>query len=81
VERRRSDDEEPAVRDEFLQVLSGLRIPQHVAIISYPRGCRIRRVRVRALEQPDAPADSKSTVIVSRKALEQTRGKRPSAGR
>jgi hypothetical protein len=81
VERRKTDDEEPAARDEFLQVLSGLHIPQQVAAISYPRGCRIRRVRVRALDQPAAPSDSKSTLIVSKKALQESRTKHRSAGR
>jgi hypothetical protein len=74
VEQRPADSEKAPAKEEYLQLLSGLRIPPHVAAIGYPRGCRIRRVRVRALDEPGAPpAPAKKPVIVSKKALQQSR--------
>jgi hypothetical protein len=82
VERRKpAEDEEPAARDEFQQLLAGLRIPQQVAAISYPRGCRIRRVRVRSVDQPAPSGDTKAPLIVSRKALQDSRSRHSPADR
>jgi hypothetical protein len=56
-------------QDEAQQVISGLRIPTPVAAVSYPRGCRIRRVRVKAQKQQAAAGQARQPLIVSRRAL------------
>jgi hypothetical protein len=61
-------------------MMARLTIPAPVANISYPRGCRIRRVRVRAVEQPAAEGrngNGGKPVIVSRRALKSSRARRP----
>jgi hypothetical protein len=62
-------NDEPVVADEFQKLIAGLRIPPHVAVIGYGGGCRIRRVRVRALKKPASPGGKRQTLIVSRRAL------------
>ena len=52
--------------------MDGLRLPAHVAGVTYPTGCRIRRVRVPgsgASAQRHA-AENQQTVIVSRRTLD-----------
>jgi hypothetical protein len=73
--RTPTQDQEPAPKDEVSQLLAGLSVPPQVAVISYPRGCRIRRVRVRALEQPPpGKVEGGKPVIVSRRALRSGTG-------
>ena len=52
-------------------LIAGLSVPTHVAVISYPRGCRIRRVRVRPLIVSDDELGQ--PVIVSRSVLDASR--------
>jgi len=74
VDRRAQPaDQELAPQDELSRFFSGLSVPPQVAVISYPRGCRIRRVRVRALDQPPAARiEGKKPLIVSRRRLRQS---------
>ena len=57
-------------RDELRELMAALTLSPQVAGVSYPRGCRIRRVRVTGAK-PDPRGDQ--TVIVSRRALEEAR--------
>jgi hypothetical protein len=66
--------------DELQQMMSRLTIPAPVASITYPRGCRIRRVRVPAIEQPASDGGKRKPVIVSRRVL-KSRSTRRSAQR
>jgi hypothetical protein len=63
---------ERSVNDELRDLMSRLAVPPNVAGVSYPRGCRIRRVRVpggRERRQGETPGP----VILSKRALEQRR--------
>ena len=57
-------------RDELRELMAALTLSPQVAGVTYPRGCRIRRVRVTGAK-PDPRADQ--TVILSRRALEEAR--------
>jgi len=57
-------------RDELRELMAALTLSPQVAGVTYPRGCRIRRVRVTGT-RPDARSDQ--TVILSRRALEEAR--------
>jgi hypothetical protein len=59
--------------DDLRDLFAGLSLPPQIAAITYPRGCRIRRVRVRALEGVVLPAGDRRPLIVSRRALEESR--------
>ena len=48
--------------DDLRRLIDGFRIPPTVAAVSYPRGCRIRRVRVRAQKAPTAARREASSV-------------------
>ena len=63
---------EPPI-DDLHELIAGLSIPAHVATITYPRGCRIRRVRVRAVKRPRSSGAHRQPVILSRRALEENR--------
>ena len=52
-------------------LIAGLSVPADVAVVSYPHGCRIRRVRVRTIAITDD--DLRETVIVSDSALDASR--------
>jgi hypothetical protein len=78
TEKKAANGDEPPAHDDFNKLISGLRIPTTVAAISYPRGCRIRRVRVRAQQQAGAAAgERRRPVIVSRRALRGSRDESP----
>jgi hypothetical protein len=79
-EKARPAGETPP-QDDLQQLMARLTIPAQVASISYPRGCRIRRVRVPAIEQPAAEAGKQKPVIVSRRALKHSRTARRPVGR
>jgi hypothetical protein len=64
----------PQAGSDLQDLIAGLSVPPQVAVISYPRGCRIRRVRVRAVRTPVKDGGRKP-VIVSRRALEASRTK------
>jgi hypothetical protein len=73
IESRPRVDGPVAAADDLHDLFAGLTLPPQVAAISYPRGCRIRRVRVRSAERPRATRGDRRTVIVSRRALEENR--------
>jgi hypothetical protein len=52
--------------------MEGLGLPAHVAAVTFPRGCRIRRVRVPG-SRTARPGRGEQTVIVSRRALGEAR--------
>ena len=58
--------------NEMQDLIEGLSVPPQVAVITYPTGCRIRRVRVRAVRTP-ARKGGQKPLIVSRRALEASR--------
>jgi hypothetical protein len=63
---------ERSVNDELRDLMSRLAVPPNVAGVTYPRGCRIRRVRVpggRERRQGETPGP----VILSKRALENQR--------
>jgi hypothetical protein len=65
----------PRPQDELVDIMSRLHLPSSVAAVSYPRGCRIRRVRVtpqKASRNSKAKSDE-PVVIVSRKRLQELR--------
>ena len=57
--------------DDLHRMIDGLRIPPHVAAMTYPRGVRIRRVRVPVAKQPPATGEKRPPVILSRRALKE----------
>jgi hypothetical protein len=57
---------------ELQDLLARLSIPPQVAIVSYPRGCRIRRVRVPPPRDVQV-SDTRQPVIVSRHLLQEKR--------
>lgn len=60
---------QPPPGGEVRELLAGLSLSPHVAGVAFPRGCRIRRVRV-----PAAPRTRAAhPVILSRRALEEMR--------
>ena len=58
--------------NDLQDLIAGLSVPPQVAVITYPRGCRIRRVRVRAVRTPE-DAGSRQALIVSKRALQANR--------
>ena len=64
---------EEVVPDDLQRLIAGLRMPSTVASVTYPRGCRIRRVRVRAPQPAATNGDKRRPVIVSRRALRGSR--------
>ena len=63
-----TDRSEPTSKDDLQAIMSRLSMPPQVAGVYYPRGCRIRRVRVPA--GGAAPRKYAKPLIVSRKALD-----------
>jgi hypothetical protein len=71
-EIKRTEPTAEAEGEEAIALLAKLALPLPVASLSYPRGCRIRRVRVpAAAAESHAPASG--PVIVSRRALQDLR--------
>jgi hypothetical protein len=60
--------------DELRELIAGLAVPPQVAGVSYARGVRIRRVRVRASTAPRVQGAPQ--VIVSKEKLADKRGRR-----
>ena len=73
TENGHTNGETPAAQDDLHRLIEGLRMPPTVAAVSYPRGCRIRRVRVRAPKTTAASGEKRRPVIVSRRALRGSR--------
>lgn len=70
---------EPADGPEDVRgLLSTLAVPSAIAAVSYPRGCRIRRVRVPAIPEADS-AEAPGVVVASRGTAGEHRDRRPSA--
>jgi hypothetical protein len=72
-ESKRPNGDEPVAEDDLQRLIDGLRVPPTVAAVSYPRGCRIRRVRVRAPKPTAGSGEKRRPVIVSRRALRGSR--------
>lgn len=68
----------PVTADDVRALMASLSVPTGVAWVSYPRGVRIRRVRVPPAAGTE-PTDSVGAVILSRRALAEQREKRPGA--
>ena len=71
-DQKRGEPVAPVEGEEAVAILSKLPLPVPVAAMAYPRGCRIRRVRVPAAAD-ETPAPAKGPVIVSRRALQDLR--------
>jgi hypothetical protein len=50
--------------DNLRALLATLAVPASIASVSYPRGCRIRRVRVPAIPEPES-AEASGVVMAS----------------
>ena len=66
------DAPERSVNDELRDLMSRLAVPPNVAGVSYPRGCRIRRVRVPGGRER-RQGETAGPIILSKRALEQRR--------
>lgn len=62
--------------EDVRALLSTLAVPPAIASVSYPRGCRIRRVRVPAAPDAEA-AEAAGAVIASGRAAADHRDRRP----
>jgi hypothetical protein len=71
IEAPRSSKSAPASSDDVRMLISSLAVPLAVASVRYPRGCRIRRVRVPS--SPDADSSEVGPVILSKRALAEQR--------
>jgi hypothetical protein len=61
---------QPRPTDDLRALLDGLAVPAHVASVSYPTGCRIRRVRMsKDPEHRNKKAADEPVIILSRRAL------------
>jgi hypothetical protein len=67
-----AQDAEPAPPDDLRELMAGWTLPPHVAGVTYARGCRIRRVRVPAIEGARRDRGAKP-LIVSKRALDEAR--------
>lgn len=68
----------PVTGDDVRTLISSLAVPAAVASVTYPSGCRIRRVRVPASPDHDG-GDGIGPVILSRQKLADQRDKQASA--
>jgi hypothetical protein len=64
--------------NDLVGLMAQLQLPANVAAVSYPKGCRIHRVRVKPLPQKASSKKSKSksdepVLILSRKRLQELR--------
>src|SRR4029453_5372775 len=65
-------DAEPPPPDDLRELMAAWTLPPHVAGVTYARGCRIRRVRVPAIEGARRERGGKP-LIVSKRALDEAR--------
>jgi hypothetical protein len=70
VERK---EEERRPGSDMREIISRLAVPLNIAGVSYARGVRIRRVRVAGRRDRRRPTDNTGPLILSRRALEETR--------
>jgi hypothetical protein len=73
----RKTDEERRPGSDMREIIERLAVPPHIAGVSYARGVRIRRVRVAGARDRRRPADQSGPVILSRRALAETRSVAP----
>ena len=71
ADSKRQPSADSARTDDVHQLIAGLSIP-HVAAVAYPRGCRIRRVRVPA-PRPAPRSRLTRPLILSKRALADAR--------
>jgi hypothetical protein len=77
--RREADASETAEDTQDVRaLLSTLAVPIGIASVSYPRGCRIRRVRVPAIPEADS-TEAAAAVIASGRGATEHRDRRTSA--
>jgi hypothetical protein len=62
---------EPVPIDDVRALLAGLEVPASVLSVTYPRGCRIRHVRVAKLRRRKRKTQDAPLIILSRKLLEE----------
>lgn len=77
TESPRSAKPAAVLADDVRALLASLAVPHGIASVRFPRGCRIRRVRVAASRE--SGGDDMGAVILSRRALDAQREKRPTA--
>src|SRR3954462_7395438 len=78
AEAARKPKSEGVTADDVRALIASLAVPAAVASVTYPKGCRIRRVRVPPA--PDGEAgESVGAVILSRRALADERDKQTTA--
>ena len=75
AERRTDEGRRPG--SDMREIIERLAVPPHIAGVSYARGVRIRRVRVAGTRDRRRPADQSGPVILSRRALAETRSVAP----
>jgi hypothetical protein len=68
----------PVTGEDVRALISSLAVPPAVASVSYPRGCRLRRVRVPVSPDHDG-GDGSGSVLLSRRTLAEQREKHSSA--
>jgi hypothetical protein len=71
LERKTDDERRPG--SDMREIIERLAVPPHIAGVSYARGVRIRRVRVAGARDRRRPADQAGPVILSRRALAESR--------
>ncbi|HAK54050.1 MAG: hypothetical protein QF463_15010 [Vicinamibacterales bacterium] len=67
---------EPA--DDADGLLRTLSVPAPVALVAYPSGCRIQRVRIAKRDRSDEPDGDAPVVILSKQLLQDVREQSPS---
>ena len=71
LERKTDDERRPG--SDMREIIERLAVPPHIAGVSYARGVRIRRVRVAGTRDRRRPSDQSGPVILSRRALAESR--------
>jgi hypothetical protein len=74
LERKSEEERKPG--SDMREIIERLAVPPHIAGVSYARGVRIRRVRVAGVRDRKRPADQTGPVILSRRALAESRSLR-----
>ena len=77
IETPRPTKHAPVTSDDVRRLIASLAVPTAIASVRYPRGCRIRRVRVPA--SPDVDSSEVGPVILSKRALAEQREKQAPA--
>ncbi|MBU22468.1 MAG: hypothetical protein CL476_05120 [Acidobacteria bacterium] len=64
--------------DDADGLLRTLSVPSSVALVAYPSGCRIQRVRIAKRDRSDEPDGDAPVVILSKQLLQDVREQSPS---